>query len=50
VAESLDWSESLGFLHSQEFYLYVVNATLGIILKYQDDVDKVRSHLAEFLS
>jgi MoxR-like ATPase len=50
VAESLDWAEALGFLHTTELDLDVVNATLGIILKYQDDVDKVRGHLAEILT
>jgi MoxR-like ATPase len=50
VTETLDWAEALGFLHTQELDLDVVNATLGIILKYQDDVDKVRSHLAEILT
>jgi len=49
VAESLDWAQALGFLHTQELDLDVVNATLGIILKYQDDVDKVRGHLAEII-
>jgi MoxR-like ATPase len=42
VAETLDWAEALGHLHSQTLQRDVVNATLGLILKYQDDVDKMR--------
>lgn len=42
VAETLDWAEALGHLHTQTLDTAVVDATLGIILKYQDDVDKMR--------
>jgi len=41
VAETLDWAEALSYLHTQALDAAVVNATLGIILKYQDDVDKM---------
>jgi MoxR-like ATPase len=46
VAETLDWAEALGYLHAQELNVQVVNATLGLILKYQDDVDKIRGRVA----
>lgn len=49
VAETLDWAEALGYLHAQTLDTAVVNATLGIILKYQDDVDKVRGAVANAL-
>jgi len=42
VAETLDWAEALGHLHTESLDTAVINATLGIILKYQDDVDKMR--------
>ena len=49
VAETLDWAEALGHLHSQTLDTAVVNATLGLILKYQDDVDKIRGSVAQAL-
>jgi MoxR-like ATPase len=42
VAETLDWAEALGHLNAQTLDSKIVNATLGLILKYQDDVDKIR--------
>lgn len=42
VAETLDWAESLGHLHVKTLSRDVINATLGLILKYQDDVDRLR--------
>jgi MoxR-like ATPase len=45
VAETLDWAEALGHLNTAVLAKPVIDATLGIILKYQDDVDKVRRKL-----
>jgi len=42
VAETLDWAEALGHLNAETLELSTVEATLGVILKYQDDVDKMR--------
>jgi hypothetical protein len=42
VAETLDWAQALMHLHAEQLDAMVVNATLGIILKYQDDVDKMQ--------
>jgi MoxR-like ATPase len=42
VAETLDWAEALGHLNQTHLDPAVVEATLGIILKYQDDVNKMR--------
>jgi MoxR-like ATPase len=51
VAETLDWVEALGHLSANELNAEVVQATLGIILKYQDDLDKLRGPLsAELLA
>jgi len=49
VAETLDWAEALGHLNAAVLGPQVVNASLGIILKYQDDVDKIHGSVAEAL-
>jgi hypothetical protein len=49
VAETLDWVAALQHLHVQTLNHDAVEATLGIILKYQDDVDKLRGPLVEAL-
>ncbi len=42
VAETLDWTTALVALDQQALTLNVVDETLGVILKYQDDVAKVQ--------
>ncbi|MFN8496509.1 MAG: MoxR family ATPase [Anaerolineae bacterium] len=42
VAETLDWAASLVALDQPSLTPQVVDDTLGVILKYQDDVQKVR--------
>jgi len=42
VAETLDWTAALVALDQKALSLSVVEDTLGVILKYQDDVEKVR--------
>jgi MoxR-like ATPase len=49
VSESLDWAEALGYLNVKTLNANVVNATLGFILKYQDDVNKIQGEVAERL-
>ncbi len=46
VAETLDWAEALTHLNASELSPAVVDATLGMILKYQDDVDTLRGAVA----
>ena len=46
IAETLDWAEALGHLQTTQLDTAVVAATLGIILKYQDDVDKLNGRLS----
>jgi MoxR-like ATPase len=46
VAETLDWAEALGYLNVQTLGSDVVDMTLGMILKYQDDVNKIRGPVA----
>lgn len=42
VAETLDWAQALMHLNAERLDATTVNATMGIILKYQDDVDKLQ--------
>lgn len=39
VAETLDWTAALIALDQHQLSLEVVNDTIGVILKYQDDID-----------
>lgn len=45
VSETLDWAEALSHLETRRLDVDAVNATLGFLLKYQDDVDKLRGGL-----
>jgi MoxR-like ATPase len=47
VAETLDWTTALVALDQQQLDVRIVNETLGVILKYQDDVEKVRGQQAQ---
>jgi MoxR-like ATPase len=42
VAETLDWAAALVALDARELNLPLVEATLGLLLKYQDDLEAVR--------
>jgi MoxR-like ATPase len=42
VAETLDWTTALVALDQQSLDPVIVDETLGAVLKYQDDVEKVR--------
>ena len=46
VAETLDWTRALGQLDIISLDSSVVDDTLGVLLKYQDDIDKVRGSAA----
>jgi MoxR-like ATPase len=50
VAETLDWTAALVALDQQALNKSIVEETLGVILKYQDDVEKVSAgSVAEIL-
>ncbi|MGD9147876.1 MAG: MoxR family ATPase, partial [Anaerolineae bacterium] len=49
VAETLDWTEALVALDAKELHLPLVEDTLGLLLKYQDDFEMVRKGHAERL-
>jgi MoxR-like ATPase len=42
VAETIDWAAALTHLNAHELTPGVVNDTLGVLLKYQDDIAKIR--------
>ncbi len=46
VAETLDWSSALMALAQSELHPELVDQTLGTLLKYQDDIIKVRGSAA----
>jgi MoxR-like ATPase len=41
VAETLDWAESLRLLGAGELTVPTIERTLGVVLKYKDDIDMV---------
>lgn len=49
MAETLDWSEALQALGTNELNDAVVDDTLGVILKYQEDIERIQGDVAERL-
>jgi MoxR-like ATPase len=49
VAETLDWTTALVALDQQALDVSIVNETLGVILKYQEDVDSVKGQMAQMI-
>jgi MoxR-like ATPase len=47
IAETLDWTRALVALDKQALDESVVEETLGALLKYRDDIDKVRGERAK---
>ncbi len=46
MAETLDWAQALLALGTVRLSDEIVDDTLGVILKYQEDVDKIRGDQA----
>jgi MoxR-like ATPase len=46
VAETLDWTTALVALDQEALDPAIVDETLGVILKYQDDVEKIKGEQA----
>ena len=42
VAETIDWAGALQYLDQHELGERAVDETLGVLLKYQDDIAKIR--------
>ncbi|CAN5811861.1 MAG: AAA family ATPase [Acidimicrobiia bacterium] len=49
VAETLDWAAALKLLNADQLEPVVIDETLGAILKYREDIDRVRDHGLESL-
>ncbi len=50
ISETLDWAEALTHLNATRLEPAVVDSTLGFLLKYQDDVDRLRPRSAELVA
>jgi MoxR-like ATPase len=46
MAETLDWSQALQALGANELNDAVVEDTLGVILKYQEDIERIQGEVA----
>jgi MoxR-like ATPase len=46
IAEAIDWAHALKALDAAELDRATVESTLGVVLKYQDDIARVRADLA----
>ena len=42
MAETIEWAQALTYLNQKELGPAAVDETLGVLLKYQDDIAKVR--------
>lgn len=49
VAETLDWARALQYLGTAEVDLAAASATLGALVKYREDADRVRHALDQML-
>jgi MoxR-like ATPase len=49
VAETLDWTAALVALDAQALSVEVVENTIGVILKYQDDIEKVNGETTRLI-
>jgi len=47
VAESIDWTQALIALDRHELSPETIDQTLGVVLKYQDDIQRIRGDEAE---
>jgi MoxR-like ATPase len=50
VAETLDWARALQTLGSKQLDVATAAATLGAVVKYREDADRVRRALDKMLS
>ncbi|MGF1510557.1 MAG: AAA family ATPase [Myxococcota bacterium] len=49
IAETVDWAEGLGHLGVAELEPHAVDRTLGLLLKVQDDLQRIRGERAQAL-
>jgi len=50
VSETIDWARALMLLHADELDADLVRQTLGVLLKYESDVDAVAPRLGDLLA
>jgi MoxR-like ATPase len=50
VAETLDWAQALALLDRQALDERVIEETLGVLLKYQDDIQQVQGEMVRRLA
>jgi MoxR-like ATPase len=50
VAETLDWAQALALMDCRRLDEQVINETLGVLLKYQDDIRDVSGDLVRHLA
>lgn len=44
VAETIDWAKALEVLDAEDLTAEISDDTLGVVLKYRDDIERVREH------
>jgi MoxR-like ATPase len=50
VAETVDWGEALALIGITTLSASVVQSTLGLLLKYRDDLERARGRVAQLLA
>ena len=51
IAETIDWAQALQALNTRELNPEQIDETLGVLLKYQDDIERIRREdLAEMVN
>jgi MoxR-like ATPase len=50
IAESVDWAEAIALLDLPALAVPAVQATLGLLFKYHDDLDRIRASLEPLLA
>lgn len=50
ISETIDWARTLVLLHTESLSADVVEKTLNVLLKHEDDIGDVREELAALLS
>jgi MoxR-like ATPase len=49
ISETIDWARSLLLLHARELDAQVIQSTLNVLLKFEDDINTAESALRELL-
>ncbi|GGC50157.1 AAA family ATPase [Chelatococcus reniformis] len=50
ISETIDWARTLVLLHARELDRTLVETTLNVLLKFQDDIQRVNEGLTDLLS